>query len=63
MNCPKCEGEMERGFIPDWGHGGQTKAPFWYSGVFKSSFWGGIKDVKHRRQFYVLVGMAAGLRR
>jgi Domain of unknown function (DUF6487) len=50
MKCPKCEAEMEQGFIAD-----QVRAawpPFWYSGIFKRSFWGGLSG-KKRKAFYV----------
>lgn len=51
MNCSKCEAEMEQGFIADHVHGG-AYASFWYSGVFKRSFWGGF-GAKNRKAFYV----------
>jgi predicted nucleic-acid-binding Zn-ribbon protein len=44
--CPKCEGEMVRGFIPDGIHGGQLVSR-WTAGIPKKSFWTGTKLVAH----------------
>ena len=42
--CPKCEGEMEQGFILDAMHGGQI-ASRWAAGAPQKSFWTGTKAV------------------
>ena len=44
LHCPKCDGEMEQGFILDALPGGQI-ASRWAAGVPKKSFWTGIKGV------------------
>lgn len=52
MECPKCEGEMQQGFIPDLAHYRNPELPVWYPGTFKRSFWGGIAG-KTRQRLYV----------
>ena len=42
--CPKCEGEMEQGFILDAMQGGQI-ASRWAAGAPQKSFWTGSKGV------------------
>lgn len=49
--CPKCEQEMELGFVVDRTYGGHL-LPAWYSGVFKRTFWGGL-GLGKRKSFYV----------
>ena len=41
-HCPKCEGEMEEGFIADATYGG-VGASTWVEGEPERSFWTGIK--------------------
>ena len=42
MHCPKCQGNMMEGFVPDYTHGGvlQTR---WVQGTPKRTFWFGIR--------------------
>ncbi len=38
MQCPKCKGEMERGWVPDRSYG-VTLVEAWYPDRPKKSFW------------------------
>ena len=38
LSCPKCEGEMEQGFIVDYSHGALFVSQ-WAPGAPKKSFW------------------------
>jgi hypothetical protein len=40
--CPKCTGQMVRGFVPDNTHGG-IMPPHWYEGAAKRGFMGGTR--------------------
>jgi len=40
--CPKCDGEMQEGFILDWTEGGRL-ASSWVAGKPEASFWMGTK--------------------
>jgi hypothetical protein len=40
--CPKCDGEMVQGFIPDFSYGGSTVSS-WHAGAPKESLWKGTK--------------------
>ena len=40
--CPKCQGEMEQGFVLEVSQGGRSVIS-WFSGQPKKSFWAGIK--------------------
>jgi hypothetical protein len=42
IECPKCGGEMERGFIADQTYGGVLPSK-WIEGAPESSFWTGVK--------------------
>jgi hypothetical protein len=42
QQCPKCNGQMERGFILDQVPGGQIVSR-WIAGEPQKSFWTGIK--------------------
>ena len=42
--CPKCDGEMEQGFVLDEIPGGQI-ASRWAGGIPRTSFWTGVKAV------------------
>ena len=42
--CPKCDGEMEQGFMLDSTHGGQISSQ-WAAGVPEKSFWTRTKAV------------------
>ena len=52
INCPKCEGLMEEGFIIDRGHYNAGTVNTWIEGEPVKSFWSGIK-VKNKQQFLV----------
>ena len=46
LKCPKCQGTMVQGFIPDFAHG--TSMPFvssWVEGQPKKSFFSGLKNI------------------
>jgi len=42
IRCPKCQSDMERGFIMDNTYGGAATAK-WIEGAPEKSFWTGIK--------------------
>ena len=42
LRCPKCDGEMEDGFIADMTHGGVLPSK-WVEGKPVKSFWTGTK--------------------
>ena len=42
--CPKCEGRMAQGFVPDFSHGGAI-AGRWNAGSPRKSFFGGLKGL------------------
>jgi hypothetical protein len=42
MNCPKCSGRMEDGFLLDRSHGALTQNT-WVEGAPAPSFWTGLK--------------------
>jgi len=48
MSCPKCLGQMEAGFVPDFSYGVVLQAS-WTEGTPDKNFLGSIK-VKGRRQ-------------
>lgn len=50
--CPRCQGQMQRGFVPDKGHGDGLKVPEWLEGQPEPSFWRGLKT-KGRERFAV----------
>jgi hypothetical protein len=56
MDCLRCKGTMEAGFVGDatFGRnsGGHVGPAVWYSGRPEWSFWGGLK-LKGRKQIYV----------
>lgn len=52
INCPKCQGLMEEGFILDRGHYNTGIVETWVEGAPVQSFWSGIK-VKNKQQFEV----------
>jgi len=49
LNCPKCKGLMEEGFVVDYAHGGARKVSTWAEGQPTVSFWEGLK-VKEQRK-------------
>ena len=42
MPCPKCDGEMQSGFIPDFSYG-SVQASSWYEGEPDKNWMGNIK--------------------
>lgn len=51
--CPKCNGQMERGFNLDVTHGGVLPAK-WVEGLANYSRWWGIRDLKKRRKYAIV---------
>jgi hypothetical protein len=43
LRCPKCEGDMVQGFVPDYTHGG-ILVEGWHAGQPKKSFWTSTKE-------------------
>lgn len=41
--CPKCEGPMVQGFIPDFFHHSASGVGGWHEGPPQASFWKGTK--------------------
>jgi predicted nucleic-acid-binding Zn-ribbon protein len=52
INCPKCKGLMEAGFILDRGHYNTGTVNIWVEGEPVKSFWTGLK-VNDKQQFQV----------
>jgi hypothetical protein len=52
MECLRCKGEMESGFVGDAGDQNRVRPSVWYSGRPEWSFWGGLK-LKGRKLIYV----------
>lgn len=50
--CPKCNGQMERGFNLDVSHG-QVLAAKWADGVANLRWWGSV-DLKNRRKYAIV---------
>jgi predicted nucleic-acid-binding Zn-ribbon protein len=50
--CPKCQSEMERGFIPDEARNGM-ELQRWVEGNPERSIWTGLFKVGKRRQWYI----------
>ena len=48
LECPKCKGQMEEGFMLDHTHGGYL-AGKWIKGAPERSIWTGVK-IKNREQ-------------
>lgn len=51
-NCPKCAGEMEDGFVADYGDYGSIRPSDWVEGDPVKSFWTGTK-IKDKKQYRV----------
>ena len=51
--CPKCNGQMERGFSVDVTHGGVLRAK-WVEGVAVVSKWWGVRDLRKRRKYAIV---------
>lgn len=43
LECPKCRGAMERGFVADKAHYSVPEIQKWVEGVPERSFWSGLK--------------------
>ncbi len=56
--CPKCQAEMEEGFIPDRGDSNVLQTSSWYRGLPQKSFWTGLKNdgIKFQVQSYRCTG-------
>jgi hypothetical protein len=52
MECLRCKGEMESGFVGDLGQAHTVWLSTWYSGRPEWSFWGGVK-LRGRKRIYV----------
>jgi hypothetical protein len=52
MECLRCKGKMEVGFVGDAVQGRIVRPAVWYSGRPEWSFWGGLK-LKERKMIYV----------
>ena len=42
--CPKCQGRMERGYVPDAAHQGNPHIPNWNRGEPSKHWWHGLKS-------------------
>ena len=51
LNCPKCAGEMEEGFIADHGYG-NVRSSDWVEGAPVKSFWSGTR-INDKKQYRV----------
>lgn len=52
INCPKCQGLLEEGFIIDRGDNNMGTVNTWVEGEPVKSFWSGVKT-KNKEQFQV----------
>ena len=43
IDCPRCRGRMEPGFVVDRSHGGSYTTQSWVEGDVVKSFWFGLK--------------------
>jgi hypothetical protein len=43
LECPRCRGNMERGFVLDRGHYSYPDLQKWVDGPPEKSFWHGVK--------------------
>lgn len=59
MECLRCKGKMESGFVGDAGHYNSVQPAVWYSGRPERSFWGGLK-LRGRKRIYVQTLRCAG---
>ena len=48
MKCQKCNGEMETGFIPDYGYMNEIAQSQWIEGEPEKS-WGGVLSKKGKK--------------
>ncbi len=42
LECPRCRGQMERGYVMDRGHYSAGNIPNWVEGVPERSVWSGL---------------------
>ena len=52
LECPRCRGAMEIGFVLDRGHGNARQEQEWVEGELEKSFWVGVRT-KGREKFGV----------
>lgn len=52
ISCPRCQGQMEAGFVMDRGQAGMRSEQEWVEGDLEKSFWLGVRT-KGREQFAV----------
>jgi hypothetical protein len=50
QSCPKCQGEMEQGFVLDTTYGGRLVS-HWSSGQPKESFWTGAANSPKKSRY------------
>ena len=43
LECPRCNGPMERGFVADKAHYSVPETQKWVEGMPERSFWSGLK--------------------
>lgn len=43
LECPRCRGRMEAGFVVDRQHHGQPGTQSWFEGTPQRSFWTGVR--------------------
>jgi hypothetical protein len=56
LKCPKCNGEMEVGYIPDYFHGGSEasiKPSLWVEGYPEKHWFGGLKVKSKKRRLFL----------
>ena len=46
--CPKCDGQMEQGFVIDMGQSGYRLVSQWAPGAPIKAFWSGTKLPEHK---------------
>jgi len=49
IECRRCRGQMEVGFVVDRGHHGTPGIPEWVEGTPEKSFWSGLKTRGRRK--------------
>jgi hypothetical protein len=59
VECPKCRGKMEEGFIKDEADHGSVHASKWVEGAPENSFWTGTKT-RGKKQVQVITYRCPG---
>lgn len=59
INCPRCQGLMEEGFILDYGDSNSKRVSMWVEGAPDESFWMGLK-IKDKMKYLVKTFRCAG---